>query len=176
VGEAAVVIGRDVQIRTARPSDGAQIAAIWNHEVLSTTATTDTEPRDAAGQREWLARHTTDYPVVVAVDADDVLAYGALAPYKPKPAFARTVENSVYVKDGQRGRGLGTRILAELIALARARGHHSMLARITTENVASRRLHARLGFRLVGIERETAFKLGRWHDVAIMQRSLGERP
>ena len=168
-----------VRVRAARESDLAQIAAIWNYEVLGTDATTDTEPRSLAAQREWLARHTERYPVVVAAIAadaperdEDVLAYGSLSPYQAKPAFARTVEDSVYVERNRRGAGLGGLILAELIRRARVLEHHSILARITAKNTASLRLHARHGFHPVGLERESAFKLGRWHDVTIMQRLL----
>jgi L-amino acid N-acyltransferase YncA len=168
-----------VELRAARETDLAQIAAIWNYEVLCTDATTDTEPRDPVAQREWFARHPERYPVVVATDAandserdGDVVAYGSLSPYRPKPAFARTVEDSVYVARDRRGVGLGGLILAELIRRARALEHHSIVARITAKNAASLRLHARHGFRPVGIERESAFKLGRWHDVAVMQRRL----
>ena len=161
-----------VEIRDAREVDLAEIAAIWNHEVLCTDATTDTEPRDQAAQREWLARHTESYPAIVAVAGEDVVAYGSLSPYQLRRAFARTVEDSVYVKRGQRRAGLGSLILAELIRRAGMLGHHSMLARITATNVASLRLHERHGFHLVGVERESAFKLARWHDVTIMQRRL----
>ena len=168
-----------VELRAAHEADLDQIAAIWNHEVLGTDATTDTEPRDAAAQREWFARHTDRYPVVVATlvpdaagCAGEVVAYGSLSPYRPKPAFARTAEDSVYVAHGHRGIGLGGLILDELICRGRALEHHSIVARITAKNTASLRLHARHGFREVGIERESAFKLGRWHDVVIMQRRL----
>jgi L-amino acid N-acyltransferase len=163
-----------VGLRAARDADLDQIAAIWNHEVLGTDATTDTEPRSSSAQREWLARHTERYPVVVAVAADHetVLAYGALSPYLAKPAFARTVEDSVYVERSHRGAGLGGLILAELIRRARELEHHSILARITARNSASLRLHARHGFEVIGTERESAYKLGRWHDVTIMQRRV----
>jgi L-amino acid N-acyltransferase len=166
------LVGR-VEIRDAREADLEQIAAIWNHEVLYTEATTDTEPRDLTAQREWLARRTEPYPVIVAVVAEDVLAYGSLSAYRPKPAFARTVEDSVYVARGQRGAGLGSLILAELIRRAGVLGHHSILARITATNVPSLRLHARHRFHRVGVEHQSAFKLDRWHDVAIMQRRIG---
>ncbi len=106
---------------------------------------------------------------------EEVVAYGSLSPYRPKPAFARTVEDSVYVTRGRRGAGLGTLILAELVQRAEALGHHSILARITAKNVASLRLHERHGFHPVGVERESAFKLGRWHDITIMQRRLDAR-
>ena len=165
----------DVLVRDARSSDLGQIAAIWNHEVLWTDTTTDTEPRDEAAQREWLARHLEPYPIVVAVAGQHVVAYGSLSPYRPKPAFAQTVEDSVYVEGGHRGAGLGHLILDELIRRALAAGHHSIMARITSRNTASLRLHARHGFRTIGVERQTAFKLGRWHDVTIMQRRLDAR-
>src|SRR4029077_19330525 len=122
--------------------------------------TTDTQPRDPLAQREWFARHTERYPVVVAAASDDpqrdggVVAYGSLSPYRPKPAFVRTVEDSVYVARDRRGLGLGSLILAELIRRARMLEHHSIVARITAKNAASLRLHARHGFRPVGVERE----------------------
>ena len=172
-----------VELRAAREADLPGIAAIWNQEVLSSDSTTDTEPRDPAAQREWFVWHTARYPIVVATvapeglerDGEVVVAYGSLSPYRPKPAFARTVEDSVYVAREHRGAGLGGQILTELIRRARALEHHTIVARITARNTASLRLHARHGFRPIGIERESAFKLGRWHDVAIMQRRLDSR-
>ena len=137
-------------IRTATPRDNGAIAAIWNHAVLETVATTDTEPRRAAAQRAWLARHTDDYPAIVAVEGDEVVAFGALAPYRAKPSYAHTVENSVYVREGWRGKGLGALVLDQLIALATARGHRSIIARVTGHNEASLALHERHGFVRVG--------------------------
>jgi phosphinothricin acetyltransferase len=160
-------------IRLAGEADNAQIAAIWNLEAIGTTATTDTEPRDARAQAAWLGAHNAAYPALVAVvDDEEVVAFGGLAPYRPKPSYARTVEDSVYVKDGWRGKGLGGLILDALIERARCCGHHAMIARIIAENDASRRLHARRGFVQVGHEREVAFKLGRWLDVLTLQRML----
>lgn len=168
-------IVREVTIRAAVPDDAARLAEIWNREVLETLATTDTEPRDAPAQRAWLAQHSALYPVVVAVASDrrvEIAGYAALTPYRPKPAFRHTVEDSIYVDRAWRGRGVGRQLLAHLLDAAGAAGHRSVLARITTANAASRRLHEALGFRLVGIEEEVAFKLGRWLDVATYQKSL----
>ena len=108
----------------------------------------------------------------MAAVGDEVVAFGALAPYRAKPSYARTAEDSVYVKDGWRGKGLGGLILDELIDRARCCGHHSMIARIVTDNEASLRLHERHGFARVGHERQVAFKLGRWLDVLTLQRML----
>lgn len=160
-------------LRRARPADNAQIAAIWNPEATGGFTTTESRPRSPAAQRAWLARHTDDYPVVVASDGDAVLAFGALAPYRRSPAYRRTVEDSVYVRADQRGRGLGGLILERLVELAPARGHHSMLARVTAVNAASLRLHERQRFQRIGLEREVAWKLGRWLDVVVLQRRLG---
>jgi len=160
-------------IRPATPRDNAAIAAIWNREVLETAATTDTEPRSAEAQATWLAAHGPAYPVIVAVDGGEVVAFGALAPYRAKPSYARTVENSVYVKDGWRGKRLGALVLERLLALAAAHGHHSVIARITAVNEASLALHERLGFVRVGHERQVAFKLGVWHDVVTLQFIMG---
>jgi phosphinothricin acetyltransferase len=159
-------------IRAATPRDNTAIAAIWNRAVRVTTATTDTEPRSAAAQRAWLARHTDDYPVIVAVDGGEVVAFGALAPYRPKPSYAHTVEDSVYVREGWRGKGLGGLVLDRLVDLARARGHRSVIARITASNEPSLLLHERHGFVRVGHERRVAFKHGIWLDVVTLQRIL----
>jgi phosphinothricin acetyltransferase len=160
-------------LREARTEDAARLAAIWNHEVRTTMATTDTEVRDVAAQRAWLDAHSALYPVVVAAVADDdVAGYAALTAYRPKPAFRATVEDSVYVDRKWRGRGVGHALVAHLLERATALGHRSVIARITADNVASRRLHEQLGFRLIGIEEEVAFKLGRWLDVAVYQRRL----
>jgi L-amino acid N-acyltransferase YncA len=159
-------------IRAARDADNAQIAAIWNLEAIGTAATTDTEPRSPDAQRAWLAAHTAAYPALVAVVGDEVVAFGGLAPYRPKRSYARTVEDSVYVKEGWRGKGLGGLILEALVERARCCGHHSMIARVTADNEASLRLHERHGFARVGHERQVAFKLGRWLDVLTLQRLL----
>ena len=109
---------------------------------------------------------------MVAVDGDDVVAFGSLSPYRVKPSYRCTVEDSVYVKDGHRGKGLGSDVLAELLARARLRGHHSVIARVTAENVESLRLHRRHGFQRAGYERQVAFKLGRWLDGVTLQLLL----
>jgi len=159
-------------IRPATPGDSEAIAAIWNREVLETAATTDTEPRSVEAQRAWLAAHGPAYPVIVAVEGDEVVAFGALSPYRAKPSYARTVENSVYVKDGWRGKGLGGLVLDHLLALAAEHGHRSVIARVTAVNEGSLALHERRGFVRVGHEREVAVKHGVWHDVITLQRML----
>ena len=159
-------------IRPATAADNAAIAAIWNREVLQTSATSDTEPRGPDAQHAWLAAHGPRHPVIVAVEGDAVVAFGALSPYRSRPAYAWTAENSVYVKDGWRGKGLGGLVLGRLVQLAQAHDHHSVVARITAPNEASLALHARHGFARVRHERQVAFKHGAWLDVLTLQRVL----
>ena len=82
-------------IRPATPSDNDAIAAIWNREVVQTAATTDTEPRGPEAQRAWLAAHGPGHPVIVAVEDHDVVAFGALSPYRPKPSLTYTESSTV---------------------------------------------------------------------------------
>ena len=157
-------------IRSATPCDSAAIAAIWNREVLETAATTDSEPRSVEAPQASLAAHDLAYPVIVAVDGDEVVAFGALAPYRAKPSYARTVEDSVYIVDEHQRAGIG---LDHLLALATEHGHRSVIARITAVNEPSLALHERRGFVRVGHEREVAVKHGTWHDVITLQLIMG---
>jgi L-amino acid N-acyltransferase YncA len=173
IGMGKTLSNPPLTLRAARVDDAEQIAAIWNREVLETDHTTDTEPRDPLAQRTWLAARGGDHPVVVAVVGDEVVGYGALSAYRPKPAFRRTVEDSVYVKVGHRGRGVGAGLLERLLALARAQGHHAVIARVTAGNTPSIALHERYGFVRIGVERQTASKGGRWLDVVVLEQLLG---
>ena len=160
-------------IRPATSRDNAAIAAIWNREVLATAATTDTEPRSAEVQAAWLAAHGPRYPVIVVEDGGEVVAFGALSPYRAKPSYAHTVEDSVYVRDGWRGKGFGGRVLDRLLELAAAESHRSVIARITAVNEPSLALHEARGFLRVGHERAVALKHGVWHDVITLQFIMG---
>jgi phosphinothricin acetyltransferase len=98
-----------------------------------------------------------------------VVGFGALSPYKERAAYRTSVEDSVYVRRDRNGQGIGTLILAELLAVAGASGFHAVFARINNSVEGSIALHRKLGFELVGVEREVGRKFSRWHDVAVMQ-------
>ena len=169
-----------VRLRPARLSDAEAIRTIYNHEVLQTTATFDLVPRSLADQQEWLTARSGAFTAVVAVEGDPadevVVGFGALSPYRERAAYRTSVEDSVYVRLDRGGRGIGRLLLTELLDIAEHSGFHSVFARIEASGDASRALHARCGFRLVGIERETGRKFKRWLDVALMQCLLHERP
>ena len=160
-----------VLIRLATLADAEAIQAIYNREVLS-TATFDILPRSREEQRSWLAEHTGAYPAIVATSGSSVLGFGSLSRYRDRPAYATTVEDSVYVDGEQRKQGVGRALLAELTRLALAHGFHTVVGRVVGDNEASIALHRSCGFELVGMEREVGRKLGRWLDVAVLQRML----
>jgi L-amino acid N-acyltransferase YncA len=166
-----------VQIRLAERRDAAGIRAIYNHYVAESTALFDMVPRTLDEQVQWIDEHSGAHPAVVAVvrgedDADHVVGFGSLSPFRPRPAYSTTVENSVYVLGEHQGRGVGRLVLEDLLHLATLHGFHSVIARIAGDNEPSIALHASCGFEIVGTEREVGRKFGRWLDVVEMQRLL----
>ena len=159
-------------VRLAQAADVEAIRAIYNLEVLESTVTFDLVPRSHDDQREWLAAHSGAHPAVVAVDGEDVAGFGSLSPYKDRPAYSTTVEDSVYVHRDRRGQGVGKAILGELLRLATTHGFHAVIARIVGDHEASLALHRGCGFELVGTEKEVGRKFGRWLDVVELQRLL----
>ena len=160
-------------VRPATEADAEAIRAIYNPEVLESTVTFDLVPRTIDDQLGWLRARSGAHVVLVAVDASDQLVgYGSLSSYKERAAYSTTVEDSVYVRRDQQGQGVGRLLLSELVAVATAHGFHAVMARIVGGHDASIRLHAGLGFEIVGTEREVGRKFGRWLDVVVMQRLL----
>ena len=161
-----------MHVRLARSADAEPIRTIYNAEVTGSTATFDLVPRTGDEQILWLRDHRGPYPAVVAVDEDLVLGFGSLSVFRDRPAYATTVEDSVYVDRSHRGRGVGRLLLDELITLATRHGFHCIVARIGGDNTASIGLHEACGFRTGGIEREVGRKFNRWQDVVVLQRLL----
>jgi len=159
--------------RLAERRDAEALRRIYNVEVQESTVTFDLVPRSLAEQVAWIDEHSGGHPAIVAVGGDDaVVGFASLTPYRPRPAYAPTVEDSVYVDRACRGQGLGKLLLAELVELARDHGFHSVIGRIVGGHEASIALHEACGFEQVGIEREVGRKFGRWLDVVLMQRML----
>jgi phosphinothricin acetyltransferase len=164
-----------MQIRLATLDDAAAIRAIYNLEVETSTATFDLVGRSLEDQRTWISARQGVFSAVVAEQAGEVVGFASLSPYKERAAYRTTVEDSVYVRRDQQGRGVGRALLTYVVDLAAASGFHAVMARIEGGSEASRALHAACGFELVGIEREVGRKFGRWLDIALMQRLLSDR-
>ncbi len=162
-----------VRIRLAGVADAEAIRAIYNLEVMTATSTFDLLPRTLEEQVTWLEARSGAFSTIVAVDEHDtVVGFASLSPYKERAAYRTTVEDSVYVERSRNGEGIGRLLLSHAVDVARASGFHAVMARIEAGGAASRVVHARCGFELVGIEREVGRKFNRWLDVAVMQLVL----
>ena len=162
----------ELQLRAAERRDAEAIRTIYNVEVLETTVTFDLVPRTLDDQIEWIDGHSGGHPAVVAVRDGTVVGFGSLSPYRSRPAYATSVEDSVYVARSERGTGVGRAVLEELVRLGLLHGFHAVFARIVGGHTASIELHRRCGFREIGVEREVGRKFGKWLDVVLMQKLL----
>jgi L-amino acid N-acyltransferase YncA len=161
-----------IGLRLAQRSDAEATREIYTVEVLGSTVTFDLIPRTLEEQVAWLDEHAGAHPAIVAVDGPLVVGFGSLSPYRDRPAYATSVEDSVYVHRDYRGQGVGRLVLDELIRLGRDHGFHAVIARIVGGHEASIALHQECGFEAVGVEREIGRKFQRWLDVMLMQRLL----
>jgi L-amino acid N-acyltransferase YncA len=162
-----------VDLRLAEIDDAEAIRSIYNLEVTRSTVTFDLVPRSRDDQRAWIEEHGGAHPAIVAVDeSGEIVGFGSLGPYRPRPAYATSVENSVYVHGDHQRRGIGRALLQELLRLGTAHGFHAVFARIVDGHQASIALHEACGFFTVGVEREVGRKFGRWLDVVVMERLL----
>jgi L-amino acid N-acyltransferase YncA len=165
-----------VPIRPARTADIPAISRIYAHAVEHGTASFELAPPDEAE----MARRMGDllgkgYPYLIADDGGMLAGYAYAGPYRTRPAYRPTVENSVYVSHEHHRRGVGRVLLTGLIEACAACGFRQMIAVIgdSSRQAASIGLHHALGFRHVGILEDVGFKHGRWLDSVLMQRSLG---
>jgi phosphinothricin acetyltransferase len=161
-----------MEVRLATLDDAEPIREIYNLEVTTSTATFDLVPRTLEDQRAWQSERSGARAVLVAEADGAVCGFGSLSPWRDRPAYATTVEDSVYVHRDHQGRGVGRLLLGELLATATAHGFHACMARIVGGHEASIALHQRCGFEVVGTEREVGRKFGRWLDVVLMERLL----
>jgi L-amino acid N-acyltransferase len=157
------------RVRSAGLDDLPRILEIYNHEVLVSTATYDTVPRTPAEHRKWFGIHGPQHPVLVAEAGGLVAGWASLSPWSDRAAYSRAVEVSVYVAEEFRRKGIGRLLLQALVDAGRANRYRALLARISADNESSIRLHAGLGFIVVGTLKEVGMKFGRALDVCIME-------
>lgn len=162
----------DQIVRSATAADLPTINAIYNHYVLHSTCTYQTEPETAEARVAWFAAHGPDHPITVLERNGIVLGWGSLSRFHPRAAFNHTIENSVYVHAEHHRQGIGRAILVDLIERARQAGHHAIIAGIDAEQHASIILHTQHGFTRAGHLKEVGFKFDRWLHVLYMQLLL----
>jgi len=161
-------------VRPATVADLPGILAIYNDVVRTSTAIFALDPVTLDERRGWFeSRQALSYPVLVAVEQDDVLGFASFGHWRGAwGGYRYTVEHSVHVRADRRGRGTGRGLLEALIPLALDMGKHVMIGGVDASNEASLRFHERLGFQPVAHVREVGHKFGRWLDLVFVQRIL----
>lgn len=161
-------------IRPAKPEDAPTIAEIYGHYVETSAATLEEAAPTAHETADRIA--SSRLPFLVAEVEAHVRGYAYLSPYIERSAYRHTAQDSVYVAPDARGEGVGRALLERLLAEGERAGVREVVAIIAvTDDPASTKLHRAFGFREAGCLERVGFKLGRWHDTLLMQRSLGPR-
>jgi len=164
-----------ISIRPVQPADIAAITRIYAHAVQHGTASFELDPPDLKEMTRRLeALNGGGFPYLVAEAESEVLGYAYAGPYRARPAYRFSVEDSVYIAPNAQRRGLGRLLLERLIVESEKRGYRQMIAVIgDSAQHASIALHTALGFRMIGTFEAVGWKFGRWLDSVLMQRPLG---
>lgn len=164
-------------IRPALETDLPEILDIYNEVILHTTAVYSYEPHTLEMRKAWFDSKVKDgYPLFVAEDAGRVVGLSTYGPFRAWPAYKYTIENSVYVAAGQRGKGIARLLMSPLIDAAKSQGYHAVIASIDSTNEASLRLHRSFGFEEVAHFRQVGYKFGRWLDLKFLELLLPGSP
>lgn len=161
-------------IRPATADDAGALAAIYGDAVLHGLGTFEEIPPDAEEMARRLAAvRDKGMPYVVAELDGQVAGYAYASPFRPRTGYRYTAETSIYVAPSAKGRGLGSTLLAPVIAECERLGLRQLMAVVGgSENLASIALHRAFGFEVQGVMTNVGFKFGRWIDIVMMQRSL----
>lgn len=163
-------------IRIARSEDATAIHAIYAPSVIHGTATFETELPGVAAMRERLVARLAHYPWLVWEHAGEVLAYAYASRFRERAAYDWTAETSVYVREDAQRHGIARRLYGTLLDAMRLQGLTQAIGVITLPGEASVRLHASMGFESAGVWRQCGYKLGRWWDVGVWQKTLQPSP
>ena len=159
-------------IRRCRPQDAEAVAAIHCQSIAGGESTMEEGEKTAEGVRRQLAALGRREALLVLEDGGEVVGWGLIKKYRPRPGYRFTCETAVYVRRDRLGEGIGTRIKLALIERCKELGYHHLVARILAVNRASIEYNQKLGYRVVGVQKEVGFKDGRWCDVVILQLVL----
>jgi L-amino acid N-acyltransferase YncA len=171
-----------ITIRAACEADLPAILEIYNHVILNTTAVYQYVPQTLEMRKAWYDAKIKDgYPLfvaeeVVAEEDGRVVGLSTYGPFRAWAAYKYTVENSVYVAEGHRGKGIARLLMEPLIEAARRQSYHAIVASIDATNDASIRLHRSFGFEEVAHFRQVGYKFGRWLDLKFLELLLPGSP
>jgi len=159
-----------ITIRNAAEDDLPELLSIYNDIILHTTAVYDYEPHTLDMRKQWLdTKKQQGFPVFVAEENGKIVGFSSIGPFRAWAAYKYSVENSVYVAAGARGKGIGKLLLPPLIEAAKTLQLHTIIAGIDATNEASLKLHKSFGFEEVAHFKEVGWKFGRWLDLKFLQ-------
>jgi L-amino acid N-acyltransferase YncA len=159
-----------MEIRDAVEADFDEVTAIYNEILTNSTAIYNDVPVSRANRLElWQSRLQLGYPMLVAVDAGQILGFATFGDFRPWPGYRFTVEGTIHIHASARGKGVGTQLLKQLVERAAALGKHSILAGVDSGNEASLRFLERFGFRHVAYFPEVGYKFGRFLNLRFLQ-------
>ena len=167
-------LNADVTIRTAQAEDAADIQAVYAPFVQETSVSFETVPPSVETMAARISSNLARHGYFVAQSDAGILGFAYASPYRPRPAYERTAEVSVYLAPQAQGRGLAQALYRALFAHLAARGFHTAVAIVTLPNPQSAQLHERCGFAHVGSLQDVGRKFGQWHGTAIYQRMIGQ--
>jgi len=160
----------NISIRLATEDDLPGMLEIYNDIILNTTAVYEYEPHTLEMRRQWfLTKQEQRFPVFLAEEDGNLAGFSSIGPFRAWAAYKYSVENSIYVKSGLRGKGIGRLLLAPLIGAARNLKMHTIIAGIEATNEASIKLHESFGFNEVAHFNEVGWKFERWLDLKFLQ-------
>lgn len=162
----------DFYIEDAREDDLPAITTILNHAAATSTATWHEYPKSDAEMAEWFAARKKDYAVLAARDGSGLLGYASYGPFRAPSGYRLSAEHSIYVREDQRGIGIGKALLTALVERARAQGLHSLVGGIDADNQLSIALHKAFGFEETGRLPEIGRKFDRWLTLVFLQKQL----
>jgi L-amino acid N-acyltransferase YncA len=162
-----------LSIRPATISDVPVITDIYNHAILHSTATFDTEIKTLDDRIKWFNDHQPTHPVLVAEVDGKVIGFASLSRWSERCAYDGTAEVSVYIEHNHRGKGVGKKMLEVLTLQGKKMEFHNLLSRITEGNLSSIHIHELMGYEHIGVMKQAGKKFGKFLDVHLMQRVVG---
>lgn len=162
-----------MQIKNLGRAYAKDMLAIYNEAVLNTTASFDLQCRDVEYMNDYFSeKEAGDFPILGIVEEGALLGYASYGTFRPRAAYKRTVEVSIYIQKDHRGKGLGQMLLSQLIVKAIEQQYHCMVAAIDAQNHVSIHVHQKAGFSLCGVIKEVGYKFDSYRDLVFMQLLL----
>ena len=159
-------------IRSAKEQDVDAINDIYNYYVLTSTCTFHLDPVAHEERLAWLREHNDRYAVTVAIKEGKLVGWASLSPHRTRPAYAGTVESSVYIDKDNHRQGIGRMLMVDLMGRAKNAGFHTLVAGAEASQIGSLLLHESLGFERIARYKEVGYKFDQWLDTVFLQIML----